>query len=102
MNRGEITKDRVGFPDDQIAVDEGWYLRVRIEPAVLVGERIAELATVILADIRNAQLLQTEDDLLDVSGCRSAKQSDHVILPVFDSAGERTFTLPIGRHRPRG
>src|SRR5258708_33587842 len=92
MNRGEITKDRVGFPDDQIAVDEGWYLRVRIEPAVLVGERIDELATVIPADVRNAQLLQTEDDLLDVSGCLAAEQSDHVNLPVFGSSRERIFT----------
>src|SRR5260370_3476456 len=64
--------------------------RFTIEPSAM--SRIAELATVILADVRNAQLLQTEDDLFDVSRCLAAEQSDHVILPVFGSAGERIFT----------
>ena len=69
MHRGEIAKDRVGFPDHQIAVDEGWYFRVRIELAVLVSEGIAELTPVILADIRNASSLALTDsgDLWTIS-----------------------------------
>jgi hypothetical protein len=39
------------------------------------------LAAVILAGVRNAEFLQAEDHLLDVAGCLSAKQSDHVIPP---------------------
>src|SRR4029450_3883094 len=96
MHHSEIAKDRVRFPDHQNAVDEGWYFRVRIELAVLVSERITELTPVILADVRNAQLLQTEHDLLDVSGCLSAKQSNHVILPVFRfSRGTHTCLLAV-------
>jgi hypothetical protein len=67
MNGGEIAKDGVRLPDHQVAVDQGRDLGIRIELAVRVRERIAELATVILTDVGDTGFLQTEDDLLDVS-----------------------------------
>jgi hypothetical protein len=67
MNGREITKDGVRFPDHQIAVDQGRDFGRRIELALGIVKRIAELAAVILADVGHACFLQTEEDLLDVS-----------------------------------
>src|SRR5205085_9383526 len=80
MHGGEIAKDRMGFPDHEIAVDQGRDLRGRIELAIALGQRVAELTTVILASIRNPEFFQTEDDLLHVSRRLPSEQSDHVIL----------------------
>src|SRR5262245_18011875 len=78
MHGGEIAKDGMRFPDHEIAVDQGRNLRGRVELAVCLGQRVAELATVVLADIGQTEFLQTEDDLLHVSRRLSAEQSDHV------------------------
>src|SRR6516164_10233138 len=67
MHGGEIAKDGMGFPDDEIAVDQGRDLRSGVELAVCLGQRVAELATVVLADIGQTEFLQAEDDLLNVS-----------------------------------
>src|SRR6516165_6220661 len=45
MHGGEIAKDGMGFPDHEIAVDQGRDLRSGIELAVCLGQRVAELAT---------------------------------------------------------
>src|SRR6516225_4591424 len=71
---------------------EGWYgiprsrdrrrsrsdLRSGVELAVCLGQRVAELATIVLADVGQPEFLQAEDDLLHVSRRLSAEQSDHV------------------------
>src|SRR5262249_39607118 len=75
---GEIAKDGVGFPDRELAIDQGRHLRGGVELAVLVGQRVVELAAVVLADVGQTEFLQTEDDLLHVSRRLSAEQSDHV------------------------
>src|SRR6266480_152 len=80
MHGGEIAKDRVGFPDHELAIDQGWDLRGGVELAVCLGQCVAELTTVVLASIRQPEFLQTEDDLLHVSRRLPSEQSDHVIL----------------------
>jgi hypothetical protein len=80
VSAGEIAKDGVGFPDHEIAIDQGRHLRGGIELAVCLGQRVAELTAVVLASIRQPQFLQTEDDLLHVSRRLPSEQSDHVIL----------------------
>src|SRR5262249_14104657 len=86
MHGGEIAKDGMGFPDHEIAIDQGRALRRGVELAVCLGQRVAELAAVVLADIGQAEFLQAEDDLLYVSRRLSAEQSDHV---TSSSVGER-------------
>src|SRR5215510_12398774 len=78
MHGGEIAKDGMRFPDHEIAVDQGRDLRGGIELAVCLGQRVAELATVVLADIGQSEFLETEDDLLHVSRRLPPEQSDHV------------------------
>src|SRR5215831_8770564 len=94
MHGAEIAKDGMGFPDDEIAVDQGRDLRSGVELAVCLGQRVAELATIVLADIGQAEFLQAEDDLLHVSRRLSAEQSDHV---TSSSVAERRsdFALQI-------
>src|SRR5262249_48481161 len=70
----------------EIAVDQGRNLRIGVELAVCLGQRIAELATVVLADIGQPEFLQAEDNLLHFPGGLSAEQSDHVTP---SSVGER-------------
>ena len=57
MHGGEIAKDRMGLPDDEIAVDQGRDLRGGIKLAVCLGQRVPELTTVVLASIRHPELL---------------------------------------------
>src|SRR5262249_15970750 len=90
MHGGEIAKDGMGFPDHELAIDQGRDLRRGVELAICLGQRIAELAAVVLADIGQAEFLQAEDDLLYVSRRLSAEQSDHV---TSSSVGERRKDL---------
>src|SRR5262249_1961845 len=84
MDGGEIAKDGMGFPDHEIAVDQGRNLRRGVELAVCLGQRVAELAAVVLANIGQPEFLQAEDDLLHVSRRLSAEQSDHVTSSSVD------------------
>src|SRR5262245_14566716 len=78
MHGGEIAKDGMGFPDHEVAVDQGRNLRRGVELAVCLGQRVAELAAVVLADIAQGEFFQAEDDLLHVSRRLSTEQFDHV------------------------
>jgi hypothetical protein len=108
MNGREISKNGVRLPDHQITVDHGRDLRIRIELAVGIGQRIAELAAVILAGVGQTKLLEAEDRFLHVSRCLTAQQSDHVASSVVPGgtvslpAADRWSWICFGRHRPRG
>src|SRR5262245_26704626 len=96
MHGGEIAKDCMRFPDNELAVDQGRDLRGGIELAVCLRERVAELATVVLAYIGQTEFLQTEDDLLHVPRRLSPEQSDHVVL-LSDSVRGSRIKSPTAR-----
>ena len=106
MQRREIAHDRVGLPDNQVAVDHGRHLGVGVERTVGVGLGIPELPAVVFARVRNVQLFQQEEHLLDVSRRLPSEQLDHVMSSCSDvrcgfvrkgsrRSGERSDRQPL-------